>query len=120
MVSPVAEYAQPDPLLQGQAAAVGLAVYRANRVAAIANMIIWGDNPSGEIFAVSADDVPNGGQAPIRRILLDDQGQPKTLVQLIQKHVPDATQADLRLGPGPEGAIFLLNKFDGIVRRIGR
>jgi hypothetical protein len=51
---------------------------------------------------------------------LNDGGQAKTLVQLIQKHVPGANQADLRLGLGPEGAILLLNKADGIVRRIGR
>jgi hypothetical protein len=117
---PVAEYAQPDPLLQGQSAAVGLAVYRANRVQAISNMVIWGDNPSGEVFAVPADDLPSGGQDPIRRVLFNDEGQAKTLLQLVQKHVPDATQPDLRLGPGPEGAVFLLNKQDGIVRRLGR
>jgi hypothetical protein len=117
---PVAEYGQPDPLLQGQSAAVGLAVYRANRIQGIANMVIWGDNPSGEVFAIPADNLPNGGQASIRRVLFNDGGQPRTLVQLIQKHVANATQADLRLGAGPEGAIFLLNKFDGIVRRLGR
>ena len=117
---PVAEYAQPDPLLLGQSAAVGLAVYRANRVPAISNMVIWGDNPSGEVFAVPADNLPSGGQAPIRRVLFNDEGQPKTLLQLVRKHAPDADQPDLRLGLGPEGAVFLLNKQDGIVRRLGR
>ena len=117
---PVAEYAQPDPLLLGQSAAVGLAVYRANRVPAISNMVIWGDNPTGEVFATSADNLPNGGQASIRRVLFNDEGQAKTLLQLIQKHDSSATNADLRLGLGPEGAVFLLNKADGIVRRLGR
>ncbi len=117
---PVAEYAQPDPLLQGQSAAIGLAVYRANRIPAISNMVIWGDNPSGEVFATPADNLPNGGQASIRRVLFNDEGQAKTLLQLVQKHVPSATQPDLRLGSGPEGAVFLLNKADGIVRRLGR
>jgi len=115
---PVAEYAQPDPLLLGQSAAVGLAVYRANRVQAIANMVIWGDNPSGEVFATPADALPNGGQDAMRRVLFRDEGQAKTLLQLIQKHVPDANQPDLRLNAGPEGAVFLLNKADGIVRQI--
>jgi hypothetical protein len=64
--------------------------------------------------------LPNGGQASIRRVLFNDGGQARTLVQLIQKNVPGANQADLRLGVGPEGAIYLLNKSDGIVRRIGR
>jgi hypothetical protein len=117
---PVAEYAQPDPLLLGQSAAIGLAVYRANRVPAISNMVIWGDNPTGEVFATPADNLPNGGQASIRRVLFNDEGQAKTLLQLIQKHVANASNADLRLGAGPEGAIYLLNKADGIVRRIGR
>ena len=117
---PVAEYAQPDPLLLGQSAAVGLAVYRANRIPAISNMVIWGDNPTGEVFATPADNLPNGGQASIRRVLFSDEGQAKTLLQLIQKDVPSATNADLRLGLGPEGAVFVLNKADGIVRRLGR
>jgi hypothetical protein len=117
---PVAEYAQPDPLLLGQSAAVGLAVYRANRVPAISNMVIWGDNPSGEVFAVPADDLPSGGQAPIRRVLFTDEGEARTLLQLIRKHVPGAEQPDLRIGTGPEGGVYLLNKADGIVRRLGR
>jgi len=117
---PVAEYGQPDPLLLGQSAAVGLAVYRANTVRPIANMVIWGDNPSGEVFATPADDLPNGGQDSIRRVLFNDAGQPKTLLQLVQKHVADASQPDLRLGSGPDGAVLILNKADGIVRRIGR
>jgi len=117
---PVAEYGQPDPLLQGQSAAVGLAVYRADTVRPIANMVIWGDNPSGEVFATPADDLPNGGQDSIRRVLFNDGGQAKTLLQLVQKHVPDASQPDLRIGTGPDGAVLILNKADGIVRRIGR
>jgi hypothetical protein len=115
---PVAEYGQPDPLLQGQSAAVGLAVYRANRVPAISNMVLWGDNPSGEVFATPADNLPDGGQASIRRVLFLDEGQPKTLLQLIQKHVPGANQPDLRMGWGHEGEPLLLNKADGIVRMI--
>jgi len=117
---PVAEYGQPDPLLQGQSAAVGLAVYRANRIQAIANMVIWGDNPSGEIFAIPADDLPDGGQAAIRRVLLNDQGQARTLLQVIQRRVPDASQPDLRIGYDSDGHVYLLNKVDGIVRRLGR
>jgi glucose/arabinose dehydrogenase len=117
---PVAEYGQPDPLLQGQSAAVGVAVYRGSAVRPIANMVLWGDNPSGEIWAVPADDLPNGGQAAIRRVLFNDGGEAKNLVALIRKTVPDATQADMRLGTGPNGTVYVLNKMDGIVRRLGR
>jgi hypothetical protein len=115
---PVAEYDQQDPLLLGQVAAVGLAVYRANRIPAISNMVIWGDNPSGEVFAVPADNLPDGGQEAIRRVLFNDEGQAKTLLQLVQKHVPRASQPDLRIGSGPEGEVLLLNKADGIVRML--
>jgi hypothetical protein len=117
---PVAEYAQPDPLLQGQSAAVGVAVYRANVIGPISNMVIWGDNPSGEVWATPADNLPQGGQDSIRRVLFNDDGVAKNLVQLIQKTVPNATQADLRIGMGPNGTVYLLNKMDGIVRRLGR
>ncbi|MDH3205063.1 MAG: PQQ-dependent sugar dehydrogenase [Gemmatimonadota bacterium] len=117
---PVAEYGQPDPLLQGQSAAVGVHVYRANQIRPIANMVLWGDNPSGEIWAIPADDLPNGGQDSIRRVLFNDAGEAKNLVQLIRKTVSGANQADLRLGSGPNGSVFVLNKMDGIVRRLGR
>jgi len=117
---PVAEYGQPDPLLQGQSAAVGVAVYRANVIGPISNMVIWGDNPSGEVWATPADNLPQGGQDSIRRVLFNDGGTAKNLVQLIQKTVPNATQADLRIGMGPNGTVYLLNKMDGIVRRLGR
>jgi multidrug efflux pump subunit AcrA (membrane-fusion protein) len=117
---PVAEYGQPDPLLQGQSAAVGVAVYRANAIQPIANMVIWGDNPSGEVWAIPADNLPNGGQAPIRRVLFNDGGEAKNLVGLIRASVPGADQADLRIGNGPNGTVYLLNKLDGIVRRLGR
>ncbi len=117
---PVAEYGQPDPLLQGQSAAVGVAVYRANRIRAISNMVLWGDNPSGEVFAIPADDLPDGGQDAMRRVLFNDGGQARNLVALIRKTVPGANQADLRMGTGPNGTVYLLNKFDGIVRRLGR
>jgi hypothetical protein len=83
-------------------------------------MVLWGDNPSGEIWAVPADDLSNGGQDAIRRVLFNDGGQTRNLVQLIQKSVPGSNQADLRLGSGPDGSVYVLNKMDGIVRRLGR
>ena len=83
--------------------------------------MIFGDNPSGEIFYVDADNLPNGGQSAIRRILFNDKGTRKTLLQLIaeknaqQKKEP-AARADLRFGDGPQGQIFVLNKRDGVIR----
>jgi hypothetical protein len=114
---PVAEYGQVDPLLQRQSAATGVHVYRANAIRQIADMVLWGDNPSGEVWAIPADDLPRGGQAPIRRVLLNDAGTPRTLLEIIRKKT-EASRADLRFGSGPEGEVFLLNKQDGIVRKL--
>jgi len=116
MIFPVSEYGQPDALLQGQSAATGVLVYRANAIAAIADMVLWGDNPSGEVWAIPADDT-SGGQASIRRVLLNDGGTPRALLELILQKT-EARRADLRFGLGPEGEVFLLNKQDGVVRML--
>jgi hypothetical protein len=83
--------------------------------------ILFGDFPSGEIFYISADTLPTGGQDPIRRILLDAGGGPKTLLQLIREKnasqgKPPASRADLRFGSARDGRVFLLNKHDGTIR----
>ena len=83
-------------------------------------MLIFGDNPSGEIFYLNADTLPKGGQN-FHRILFNDKGEAKTLLQLIkdkntQQGKPPATRADLRMGVGPNGQIFVLNKRDGMIR----
>jgi hypothetical protein len=121
MTYPIAEWGQPDPLLQGQSAATGVVVYRGTQVPQLANRIIFADMPSGEIFHVSADNVPNGGQDPIRRILLNDGVTAKTMLQVIQakneaQGMKPATRSDLRLGEGADGRVYLLNKGDGTIR----
>jgi hypothetical protein len=118
---PVVEYGQADPLLQPQSAVTMGAVYRQTAIKQLANLLIFADQPSGEIFYVSADNLPKGGQDPVHRILLNDGGAGKTLLELIKANNtkqgrPPATRADLRFGVGPDGQIFLLNKGDGVVR----
>ena len=118
---PVAEYGQLDPLLQRSSAASGLVIYRSTEISQLANLLVFADNPSGEIFYVQADALPNGGQDAIRRILLNDSGTSKTLLQLIQETNraqggSPATRADLRFGTGAEGQVFLLNKADSTIR----
>jgi hypothetical protein len=121
MTYPVVEYAQADPLLQNSSAVTMGLVYRRNEITALANRLLFGDNPSGEIFHVSADTLPQGGQEAIRRVLFNDGGARKTLLQLIQakntaQGKKPATRADLRFGPGPAGRVFILNKRDGVIR----
>jgi hypothetical protein len=118
---PVAEYDQQDPLLQPNSSVTMGYVYRQQAIPQLANLLLFGDIPSGEIFYINADKLPNGGQDAIRRILFNDNGVSKTLLQLIkEKNVeqgkPPTARADLRFGMGPDGQIFVLNKGDGIVR----
>ena len=96
-------------------------MYRRGEIEKLANLVLFGELVSGEIFYIPADDLPTGGQGAIRRILLNDNGESKTLMQLIhEKNVeqgkPPTPRADLRFGTGPDGRVFLLNKHDGIIR----
>jgi hypothetical protein len=118
---PVVEYGQIDPLFQPNSAAIGGLVYRQTAIPQLSNKLLFGDNPSGEIFYVDADDLPKGGQDRMRRVLLNDNGTSKTLLQLIkEKNAAQgrnpASRADLRFGEGSDGRIFILNKGDGTVR----
>jgi hypothetical protein len=121
MTYPVVEYSHSDPLLLGNAAVTGVVVYRGSQIKQLANLVLFGDNPSGEIFYFNADKVPTGGQDPIRRVMLMDKGTAKTLLSLIRDRASaqggrQPTRADLRFGTGPDNQVFLLNKQDGIVR----
>ena len=118
---PTVEYAQLDPLFQRSSAATGVVVYRDDAIPQLANLVLFGDNPSGEVFAFEADRLPSGGQDGIRRILFRDAGESKTLLQMIRETNVEqgrdpASRADLRFGTGPEGEVFLLNKRDGVIR----
>jgi hypothetical protein len=122
LIYPVAEYDHKDPLIQ-RAAVTGVYVYRQPAVKALTNKLIFGDNPTGEVFYVDADKLPQGGQDPIRRIMFNDKGTPKTLLQLIRdkneaRGQKPAPRADLRLGIGPQGQLLVMNKRDGIIRMI--
>jgi len=120
---PVVEYGQVDPLLQSQAAANGVIVYRGSQIKPIANLVLFTDMPSGEIFYFSADKLPQGGQDLIRRVLLRSNGADRTVLQVIQEKnaaqgKKPATRADLRLSMGHDNQVFLLNKGDGVIRRL--
>ena len=124
-VYPVVEYDHLDPLFQSltAVAVTGLAVYRHDAVPRLANLVLFGDLPIGEVFGFSADDLPDGGQDALRRVLFDDGGGPKTLLQLIRKKNASqgrrpARRANLYFGTGPDGQIFLLNQRDGVIRRL--
>ena len=121
MTYPVVEYAQADPLLGSDAAITGVHVYRSDAIPQLENLLLFGDFPSGEMFYMHADALPDGGQDAIRRILLDDEGEAKTLLQVVrEKNVEQGrsptSRVDLRFGAGPDDRVFLLNKHDGMIR----
>src|SRR5262249_20359603 len=114
-------------LFGSQVAVTGIIVYRGTAIAPLANKVVFGDNPSGEVFFVDADRLPTGGQDAMRRVLFNSgQGQaPRALLQLIKdknaaQKRPAAERADLRFGMGPDNRIFLLNKQDGTIRELVR
>jgi hypothetical protein len=120
MIYPIAEFDHTDPLFRGLVAATGVYVYRETAIKALTGMLIFGDNPSGEMFYLSADKLPAGGQN-FHRILFNDKGEAKTLLQIIkdkntQQGKTPANRADLRMGAGPKGQLFVLNKHDGVIR----
>ena len=118
---PVAEYGHLDPVLLPRSAITGGLAYRFRLIEKLEDLVLFGELLSGEIFYIEADNLPSGGQESIRRIMLDDQGELKTFLQIIQeKNIeqgkPPTERADLRFGAGSDGQIFLLNKHDGIIR----
>jgi glucose/sorbosone dehydrogenase len=120
---PFVEFDHHDPLFGNNVAVTGVIVYRGAAIAPLANKVIVGDNPSGEVFYVDADSLPKGGQDAIRRVLFNSGGSMKTLLQLIREKNaaqkrPAAERADLRFGTGPENRVFLLNKQDGVIREL--
>jgi glucose/arabinose dehydrogenase len=121
MSYPVVEYGQLDPLLQRGSAATGVYAYRQNDIPQLSNLVLFGDNPSGEVFYFLADDLPHGGQEAIRRVLFKDGQEVRTLLQLIQDRnitqgKDPATRADMRMSLGPDRQVFILNKRDGTIR----
>jgi hypothetical protein len=86
--------------------------------------MIFGDNPNGEIFYVDADKLaPGNGQSGIRRLMFNDKGTRKSLLQLIrEKNAAQgkgaAPRADMRMDVGPNGQLFILNKRDGVIRLV--
>lgn len=121
---PLVEFDHIDPLLLPSAAATGLQVVRGGAIPELQDKILFGELALGELFYVDADDRPDGGQSAIRRVLFDDGGgQGKTLVQLVREKYAERGmeppfRTDMRVGMGPDGEIYLINKYDGVVRRL--
>jgi glucose/arabinose dehydrogenase len=126
---PIVEWDQVDSALlaSGQSASVGLVVYRSTTIPQLTNRIVFGDMPSGEVFHVSADTLPKGGQDAIRRVLFVTApgAGPRPALEIIQEKnraqgKTVASRADLRFDVTAAGRIFVLNKADGTIRVMER
>lgn len=119
---PVAEYGHSDPLLGGRAAVTGVVAYRSGDIAQLAGRLMFADFPSGEIFLINADNLPDGRSDGIRRMLLrDNEGETRTFLGLIQEKNSEqgrepARRTDIRMSTGADQRVFLLNKHDGTIR----
>ena len=86
---PIVEWDQLDPVLlpNNSSASVSLVVYRSTTIPQLTNRMLFGDMPSGEVFHVSADELPRGGQDAIRRVLFVTAAgaAPRTLLEIIQE-----------------------------------
>ena len=129
VIYPIVEWDQFDPVLlpNNSSASVGVIVYRSTAVPQLTGRLLFGDMPSGELFHVSADDLPKGGQDAIRRVLFGTAAgaAPRTFLQIVQdknraQGKAPAARADLRFDANAAGQIFLLNKADGTLRVIER
>lgn len=120
---PVVEYGHGDPLLTNRSAITGVVAYRSDAIPQLRGRLLFGDYPSGEIFHVSADDLPEGGESPVRRVLLRDETGQRTFLEVIQaataaRGLDNTSRTDLRFATGTDGRLFLLNKHDGVIREI--
>lgn len=55
---PIVEYDHTDPLFQRQVAVTGGFAYRDTAIRQLTSKLIFGDNLSGELFYVDADNLP--------------------------------------------------------------
>lgn len=130
---PVAQYDHTNNLLNGSVAVAGGSVYRGTAVPQLTGLYLFGDfaSNSGPIFAVDVDDLiqrddftnltslNDGHLAPFAEVQLTFGGADKTLLQIIADETGQfESRTDLRFGVGPDNEIYVLNKHDGVVRRI--
>ena len=134
VIFPVAGYDRYDPLFSRgkQVGVTGVVVCRDCNVSQLNGKVLFGDMPSGALMYLPADGaLPSGGPESIRQVLLVEgagdegtTGSGKTLMNLVEeKRVAQGRfrlgdRVDLRFGTSASGDVFLLNKRDGVIRRL--
>ncbi len=119
-IDPVADYSHSgfmtNPTAGGSLAVTVGEVIRGGFIPELEGQLLLGDFPNGAIYTLDVDNDPlDGGQAFLHELILEDMatGQQGRLSQLIGQN-----RVDLRFSYGVDGEIFILNKRDGIIRRL--
>ena len=126
-IDPVAAYSHSgfvsDPITGGRAVTVG-EVVRGGLLPELEGQLLLGDFPNGVLYTLDVDgtDTLDGGQDDLLELQLVDAatGTDVRLIELIrsQPGLMNQGRADLRFSVGTGGEVFILNKHDGIVRRL--
>ena len=130
LIDPVAEYdhfnmvSDPPTGIDNRAVTVG-EVARNTGIPGLDGQLLLSDFPTGLIFTLDVDNDPlDGGQDGLLELQpLDENLQPVRLLELINKTreargLRAATRADTRFGINTPGEVYVLNKQDGVVRRL--
>lgn len=131
LTDPVAEYdhtgmvaSLPSAVTGGRAVTLA-EVARGTCVTGLDGHLIMADFPTGTPFILNVDADPlNGGQDGLRELLLlDAEGTPSRFLEMMNaarsaRGLGFKSRADLRFSVNTPGRIYLINKGDGIVRRI--
>lgn len=111
---PIAEY---DHLSGSNAVTAGF-VYEGSVDSNLRGKFIFSDFPKGLVYIFDAKVLPDGGQDPLSRLRLLDDGVEKSYLDMIKETNSGATRADLRFGQDANRNIYLFNKQDGKVSRL--
>ncbi len=110
---PIAQYGH-----RGRSAATTGTVYRGGGLPGLEGKLLFGDMPSGRIFFIDADHPLVGGSAPITELRVMRDGRESSFLDIIRENRGGSSNAQLRFGSDARGRIYLLNKVDGIIRRL--
>ena len=119
-IYPVAQYDHGEGvddngklIAKGKLAITGGFVYRGTAIPGLDGHYIFGDLVNGRIFHVPVSELHLGSQATIKELTLTRNKAPVTLQQL----VGTTDRVDMRFGLSESGAIYVMTKQDGKIRR---
>lgn len=129
-IDPVAEYdhtnvvSNPPTSIGNRAVTVG-DVPRGTNIPNLDGVMVMSDFPTGLLFTLDVDSDPlDGGQDGLRELQpIGPSGQPVRLLNLINaarssRGLGTTNRADIRFGINTPGEMYILNKRDGIIRRL--